>query len=133
MYLERNLSQCHFVCHKLQMNCLHGTKSMSFPPTAAKLQFSYCHQHFKQMIITHWQNQHRDANEEQATPTKRVLSSLFSDSLHTCHMLLFYFFCMGMKLGLSHYGKDINNVREYGTAEEIWAQGGRVRTTEKNA
>jgi hypothetical protein len=37
-----------------------------------------------------------------------------------------------MKLGLSHYGKDINSIREYGTAEEIWAQGGRVRTTEKN-
>jgi len=38
---------------------------------------------------------------------------------------------MGMKLGLSHYGKDINSVGEHGTAEEIWAPGGRVRTTEK--
>jgi hypothetical protein len=38
-----------------------------------------------------------------------------------------------MKLGLSHYGKDINSIREYGTAEEIWAQGGRVRTTEKKS
>jgi hypothetical protein len=36
-----------------------------------------------------------------------------------------------MKLGLSHYEKDINSIREYGIVEEIWAQGGRVRTIER--
>jgi hypothetical protein len=46
----------------------------------------------------------------------------------TCYFLLLLY---GHELVLSHYGKDINGIREYGTAEEIWAQGVRVRTTEK--
>jgi len=38
---------------------------------------------------------------------------------------------MGMKLGLSHYVTDINSIQKYGTAEDIWAQGGRVKTPKK--
>jgi hypothetical protein len=63
----------------------------SVPPTASKLQFSYCLQHFKQMIITHWQNQHRNvshANEEQATPTKFWLHHL---AIPCIHAMCYYF------------------------------------------